>query len=229
MSDTKDTARPRFFMDAVENVAKSKLEGRPIFDEAEMVEVKIPGDKLFVFVSPVEDTHRERWPEHYAAFRRGEARAASGTPLEHWASPTMTRSKVAELKASNILSVEELADIPDRVLPKLGMGARELREQARAYLATAADGAAAGAQAAENAALKAQMAVLQEQMAQLLSKPSTPAPAAEQTERAIEDHNDDELRAYITRETGERPGAKVTRAALVTRATEIATKIAEAA
>ena len=178
MTDQKDTARPRFFMDAVPNEAASKKQGRPIFDESEMVEVRIPGDKLFVFVSPVEDHHKERWPEQYAAFKRGEERAASGTPIEHWAAPTMTRSRVAELKAANILSVEELSAVPDNVLPKLGMGARELREQARSYLATAKDSAAGAAQAAENAALKAQMAALQAQMADLLTNKTAPAAPA---------------------------------------------------
>jgi hypothetical protein len=211
-------------MDAIENPGRSKKEGRPIFDECEMVEVRIPGDKLFVFVSPVEDHHKERWPAQYEAFQRGEARAASGTPLEHWTAPTMTRGRVAELKAANILSVEELSNVPDNALPRLGVGARELRDQARAYLAQAKDGAATAAQAAENAALKAQMAALQEQMAQLLTNKSGGKIDTAPAERAPEDLSDEELRAYITRETGKPVPPKFSRDLLIARATEIATK-----
>src|SRR5574338_31676 len=97
----KDTARPRFFMDAIQNMAKSQAEGRPIFDEKEMVEIHIPGDKLYSHVTQVHEvwrhiggqpvTYAQRWPNEYAAFKRGEERAASGTPLEHWPNPAMTK------------------------------------------------------------------------------------------------------------------------------------------
>lgn len=222
-TETKDTARPKFYRDAIENPARSKEEGRPIYDEIEMVEVRMPGDRLTVFVSPVEDVHRARWPEIYAAFKRGEERAASGTPLEHWASPEMTRSRVAELKACNILSVEELADVPDNVLPRLGMGGRALREQARAYLAAAKGGA-------DVSAMAAQIAKLQETVAALQGRPA-PAPAAEPAPeaRTIEDHSDDELRAYILRQSGRQVRVGTPRVKLVAMAAEIATGAAEAA
>lgn len=218
---TQDTARPRFYRDAIENPAASKAEGRPIFDEVEMVEVRIPGDKLTVFVSPVEEHHKERWPEIYAAFKRNEERAASGTPLEHWAHPTMTRSRVAELKAANILSVEELASVPDNVLGRLGMGSRELREAARAYIDAAKGGA-------DTAAMAAQIAQLQQMVAALQAPVPVPVEEPQGQERAIDELSDDELRAYIARE-GERVPGRTPRARLVEIATRLATGNAEAA
>jgi hypothetical protein len=167
------TSRPQFYKTTKQNKAKSEKEGRPIFDEIEMVRVFIPGDRLFTPVFPVADEHRQRWPEEYAAFKRGETRAASGTPLEHW--PILTTGRIAEFKALNILSVEELAGVSDSKLGSLGPNARSERDQARAFIDLAMNGAAASAQAAENAALKAQMAGLQEQMAGLLNKPAAKA------------------------------------------------------
>jgi hypothetical protein len=229
-ANQKDVARPRFFMDAIENPHRSKIEGRPIFDEVEMVEVKIPGDRLFVFHSPVEDKHRERWPELYAAFQRGEQRAAAGTPLEQWVHPSMTRSRVAELKACNILSVEELASVSDSILPRLGMGARALREGARAYIETAKNGAANAEMAAELASLKALVQQLQ-------AAQNTPAEPATETAasaddagaRPIEDHTDEELRTYILRASGRQVRPGTPRAKLIAQATEIATAPAAAA
>lgn len=222
----QDTARPRFYMQAVENKAKSIEEGRPVFDEREMVEIRIPGDRLATHVNYVLDEHRQRWPDHYAAFKRGEARAANGTPLEQW--PLMTTGRVASLKASNILSVEELSKVPDNMLSSLGMGARELREQARAYLEAAAGGAAAARATAENAELREQMARMQAQMAALLGNASQAVPV-DVSDRAIEDLSDDELKAYIKRETGEGVRGTPSRQTLLDKATALATRESEAA
>lgn len=217
MSEIKDIARPRFYKEAIQNKAKSEQEGRPIFDEREMVEIKLPGDRLSSHVSYVMAEHRDRWPEIYAAFQRGEERAASGTPLEHWTSPSMTRARVAELKAANILSVEELSGVPDNVLPRLGMGARELREQARAYLDSAKDGAG-------NAAMAAELARLREMVERLSS------PATEPLEdKPIEECSDSELKTYIKNRTGEPVRGNPSRETLLARASELATATAEAA
>lgn len=217
----KDTARPKFYQDAVQNNAKSEKEGRPIFDEKEMVEVKIPGDKLFSWVGEVEDRHRIRWPEQYAAFKRGEQRAASGTPLEQWPNPTLTKGRVLELKAANILSVEELASVPDNILPKLGMGARELREQARTWIAKAKEGASTSALSAEVARLT--------EMVNRLTAGNVPAVAPVPAEKQIEDCTDDELKTFIERETGEKPRVNASRKSLLDRCAEIASAKSEAA
>lgn len=221
-ANEKDTARPRFYNDAMQNMAKSEREGRPIYEDKEMVEIRIPGDKLMTWIGVVEDKHRQRWPEQYAAFKRGEERAASGTPLEQWPNATLNKSRVAELKAQNILSVEELANIPDNVLPKLGMGARELREQAKSYISTAKS-------AAENSHLVAEITRLKEIIEMRTGQPIAPVATEEAKEKAPEDCTDDELKAFIKRETGEAPRGRVSRATLLNRVTEIATGKAEAA
>ena len=215
----QDTARPRFYREAVQNHAASEKEGRPIFDDREMVEIIVPGDRLSTFVGYVDDRHRERWPDAYAAFKRGEQRAAAGTPLEHW--PILTTARVAELKAMNILSVEELANVTDNVVVKLGMGARELREQARTFIDAARGGAASAAAAAENERLKEQMAMLQQQVAQLMAGAVQPPQS-----KALEDCSDAELKEFIKRETGEPVRGNPSRDTLLSRAAELAKEAA---
>lgn len=226
-SNVKDIARPHFYMDAVQNNSMSEKEGRPVFEEKEMVEIRIPGDKLMTWVGQVDEKHKQRWPEHYAAFKRGEARAATGTPLEQWTNPVMTRAKVAELKALDLLSVDELASVPDNLLSKMGPGARELRDQAKAYIDSAKSGAT-------TAHLAAEVARLQE-MVERLSGANEPERAASHTEadlqsmrkdKALEDCTDEELKAYIKRETGKAPAGRISRENLLKRAAEIATKAA---
>jgi hypothetical protein len=218
-----------------ENKAKSKAQGRPIFDEREMVEIRIPGDKLAVWVGRVEDEHRNRWPELYAAFKRGEERAASGTPLEEWTHPLMTRSRVAELKALNVLSVEELAAVSDNVIPSLGMGGRELRTAAAHYLANAKGDA--------TAELTDKIARLEAMVEQLTAagRPAAAAPApapepaeVESWEGFLDDASDEtlkafirertgeELKAFIREKTGEAPRGRISRETLEARAAELA-------
>lgn len=219
----KDTARPRFYNDAIQNMAKSEKEGRPIYEDKEMVEIRIPGDKLMTWVGVVEDRHRQRWPEQYAAFKRGEERAATGTPLEQWPNATLNKSRVAELKAQNILSVEELASIPDNVLPKLGFGARELRDQANAYISTAKS-------AAQNSQLVAEITRLKEIIEVRTGLPIASAQEPEgPREKSPEDCSDEELKAFIKRETGEAPRGRISRATLLNRVNEIASTKADAA
>lgn len=155
-----DAARPRFFKQPVHNKAKSDEENRPIFDTREMVEVKIPGDRNFSFVSEIEDEHRTRWPKEYEAFQKGLEIATTGTPLEEWPNPQLTEGRIEELKHMNVFSVEDLANVADRDGPNLGMGWRELRAQAIAWLENAEDGAKTAKMAAEIERLKQQIEAL---------------------------------------------------------------------
>jgi hypothetical protein len=216
-SNDRDTCRPRFFMEAVQNKSLSEKEGRPIFEDKEFVELKQPGDKHWSFICEVNDPNQnipQRFPDQYAAFKRGEQRAAVGTPLEQW--PPLTKSRVAELKACNILTVEEYAGVPDNVLSRLGIGAREEREQARAWLEAAKGGAANNAMAARIAQL--------EQMVERLSGTVTTPP--EPKEKSIHDCTDAELKEFIKRETGEGMRGQPSRETLLARATELVEKAA---
>lgn len=227
MSEVKETARPRFYTEPVQNRALSEKEGRPIFESKSFIELKHPGDRSYSFIEEIDENgmglarrdiggqmigadYAERFPKEYAAFKKGEARALSGTPLDEW-SP-ISRTRAAELKASNIFTVEEYADVQDGMLSKLGMGAREEREKARTFLAASKAGANDGALASEVAQLRALVERLQ------AGQPAAPEPSKEKT---LEDCTDAELKDYIARETGERPKGNPSRETLLKRAAEV--------
>ncbi len=166
--------RPHFHLRAMENPSKSRVAGRPIYDELEYVEIAFIADKSTVVVERVNDKHRERWPAAYAAFKAGRDQATSGTPLEQW--PPLGMGRVAELKALKIHTVEELAGLTDAGMMRLGMGARELVQQAKAYIDKAAGLAPLTALQGENAALRAQLDAQAKQMADLLARVDKLAP-----------------------------------------------------
>lgn len=212
----KDTARPRFHMLPVQNMALSEKEGRPIFEDKEMVEIRIPGDPKISWVGPVTEQQkiegqwvdsRARFPKEYEAFKRGEQVATTGTPLEQWPQPGMTSARVHELKALNVFSVEDLAGITDGNLGRLGMGGRELRESARRYIDNAKEIAGNSALVNELSELRARLAALEG------AKP--------ETDKALEDCTEDELRAYIKRVSGKGAPGKQTRENLMARAIEL--------
>lgn len=213
---TTDNVIPRFYMAAVEDEAASKREGRPIFTEVEMVEVMIPGDRLSRPVFPVEDKHRERWPQAYEAFKRKQSVAQTGMPIEMW--PQVTAPRALELKAVGVFTVEALAGLPDGMVSNIGADGRQLREKARAYLDAASGGATVAEQAAEIARLRDMVEALMQRNA---APPPQPEPVRE---LSIEDASDEDLKAFIKARTGQAPRGNVSRETLEQRAAELATQ-----
>ena len=229
----------RFFLEGILNEAETEKQGRPIYSDVEMCEITSPGDRLTRFHIPalekslfVRDggvgrhiSRAEMFHEEYAAFKRGEARAAMGTPLEAW--PILTKSRVLELKALGFLSVDDVAAASDSVLPRMGMGSRELREQARAYIDAAKGGAETQAMASKIAQLEAMLERIAGRVdvppvAEPIAAPVAVEPAPERQEKAIADCSDDELKAFIKERSGEGVRGNPRRETLVAKATELA-------
>ncbi|TGR84572.1 hypothetical protein EN866_33010 [Mesorhizobium sp. M2D.F.Ca.ET.223.01.1.1] len=219
----QDLISPRFYTAAVENPAESKKQGRPIFEDKEFVEVKFAGDKLRVHVAPAHEYYKRRnlpngdseWITYaqefqpiYERFKQGLIEQGTGTPLSEL--PFLTESKRAELKALNIKSAEALAQLDGGPLKMLGMGGRELKNQAQAYLDKANGSADVTRLAAENDAMRALIADLQKQMGELQSNAKTgpakagkatkasAAPARENDEPSpFESYEDDDIRNWL--------------------------------
>lgn len=124
---------PRFFEDTVQDQLATAREGRPIFTTEERVEIIMPGiSQLTKPVEKVNQSHIERWPDAYKAFKAGHEMAVSGVPLEQW--PILKRAQVLELKAAGFLTVEQIAEMNDHAIQRLGMMGRRLKELAVSYL-----------------------------------------------------------------------------------------------
>ena len=141
----KDTVIPRFHVEAVEDPVASAREGRSCYRSEERIQFLIPGSPNQP-VEIVNQGHIDRWPDHYKAFKDGQDMSANGTPLEMW--PILKKPQVFELKALQIHTVEQVAELADTAIQRINFGHR-LRELARAYLDDAAALALTQQQSAE--------------------------------------------------------------------------------
>src|SRR5262245_33489164 len=130
-----------------------------------MVRITAPGSKD-VLISKATENYKHRFPNQWERFERKMSHAVSGTPLEQV--PFLTVGQVAELKAFNCLSLEQLANMSDMNASKF-MGMHDLRKKAQNLLAAAKDSAPLTQMQATIDAQKNEIEALKNQVAQLMS------------------------------------------------------------
>ena len=159
-----------FYTKPVLNPIKSSEAGRQVFDEKDYIRIMTPGSQLSVIDTPINSgNYMERFGDRYRKWKAGQAELISGTPLDAFPWLLGKVALIAELKAMNIHTVEQLAGLPDSALHNL-MGGHELRKRASEWLdKTQGTDAQVAKVAKENEDLKAQMAAMQEQMKQLMA------------------------------------------------------------
>jgi hypothetical protein len=134
-----DSLLVKFFIDVVQDNKASEAEGRPMFKDAEWIDIRIPGNRDNVVIRPVREADKQRFPRHYAAFKQriaGQEITVEGTPLSAWPYPGMTPSRVKELDFFNIRTVEQLAATSDGTGAKLH-GFQAMKQAAIVFLAAA--------------------------------------------------------------------------------------------
>lgn len=195
-----------------QNKAASKKAGHPIFDDIEICEMRIPGDRERVIIQPADHvwkyvggqpiTYAMRFQEQYRRFREGHTQLQSGTPLNMLTE--MPKRKALEYAALNVHTIQQLANIEGQQLKTLGMGALEWKKKAQEYLDRTSGANAAVTLSKENEELRRQMAELQAQMSALAGVANDDAgevaqsgPFAGKTAAQIKD--------FIEEKTGARP------------------------
>lgn len=226
-SPTDNLVIPRFYSDAVENKAKSREEGRPIFVDRELVEVRFAGNRQTISVFPAhaicgemqdEDgdtrtmTYAERWPDQYKRFKAKQQQVAAGTPVDEL--PFLTQAKRSELKALSIYTAEALAALDGLELKNIGQGGRDLKNQAQAYLDNASGSADVVKMAAKIADLE-----------QLVNELRAEKPAVSESQFAS--WQPDQIKDWIEDAIGERPKGNPNLATLIKRADEINAQLAD--
>jgi hypothetical protein len=181
----RDPTFPEFKLEPVLDERATQAQGYNIFRDEERVKIHIPGNSLSAVVERVTDEHRNRWPDHYKRFKDGMQMSHEGTPLEMW--PAIgSKAQVLFLKYHEIHTVEQMANVSDYNLGKLGMGGVQLRDLAKAFLDSAQRNAMTKSLMAENekvtmelldaktqiAALKELMTGLQAQIEGLANRPN---------------------------------------------------------
>jgi len=205
----------------MQNPGKTLEAGRPIYDDVEICEIRSPGSrdvKVFPateFTRWVNDpetgeqtkqTYAERFSTQYRQFKAKDQQTKSGTPLA--AVPFLSEGKRAELRAQNVYTVEMLAAIDGPELKNLGQGGRDWKNSAQAYLEESKRGAPNLQLQAELEALRAKNAILEEDLAR---KKAAEATAASE----FKDMSLEQLREYITTNSGNAPLGSMNRVTLL--------------
>ena len=184
-----------FFSKPLKNNFRTEQEGRPIFDDCDMVRIYVPGDDKNIVETFVRDDHKRRFPlqwAHYQNKMQGDQRLAGKTPINQW--PRITPAQAEELRALKFLSVEDVANASDSNIQQIGMLAGmspyAFREAAQRYLKLASDESAAAkgderlkAMEAENQAMKEQMQKMQAHF-EMLANQTQSAPEEVKSEEA---------------------------------------------
>src|SRR3990167_2224112 len=123
-----------FYDREVQNQFKSEQEGRPIFEMKCYILKVPPGDKLVEIDRKATKQDFLRYPQEYEMYMKRQTTPVNGTPLEAWAQ--ITRAQVAEYKALNIFTVEQLAELPDGYGHKI-MGFQGWKQKAQSFLMAA--------------------------------------------------------------------------------------------
>lgn len=113
-SPPRSKTRVWFEMNIELNERKTEEEGRPIFNEYEVICFRMPGRPVEKYRCTKE--HRQQYVREYNHFIDLGKEVAEGTPIDTWV--LITRQKAEELKYSNIRTIEQLAawDLHERPL-----------------------------------------------------------------------------------------------------------------
>lgn len=128
-----------FRMHPVVDVIASKEAGRTIKKDVTYIKITQPGEaNNQVYDQPATDADVDRFPRQWAAFKANQEQTISGSPLELLfpESPAI----VENLRHIGFRTIEQLSEANDTALQGIGMGARQWKERAVSYLATADKG-----------------------------------------------------------------------------------------
>lgn len=175
---TEDGNFARFEWGTIQNRRRTEEAGRPMFDKVLRVFIFSPGMNRSEVAHVIEryedgddpvqrrDDIIQRLGKAYRMFKdTADSGNRTGTPLEMW--PALDVRQIASLKALNIYTVEALADLSDSALQQVGMGARDLKTRAQAFLDAASGTADVQQLAADNKRLTDQLAALQAKLDQM--------------------------------------------------------------
>src|SRR5258706_738785 len=151
----------KFYKQPIKMEAASIAEGRPIYQDFDYIHIIVPGQRDDL-KTEVTDTYRRRFARQWAAYQAREDQNVIGTRLEEI--PWLTASQVLEFKGLNVLTIEQLADLPDVHAMKF-MGAHEIKARAKRFLEAARGEAPILKLEAENDELKRTVGQQSEQIA----------------------------------------------------------------
>lgn len=137
---------------AKEQKKESEDAGRYVAKDVDMVTVRQLGatdsvvfkveqwlaqNKLDVQGGRLAESHAKAYEESYQRWKAGQEMPVHGTPIKSW--PVISPAQVEILIRVGLRTVEDLADLNDEGLRKIGMGAVELKNKAKNWMSASND------------------------------------------------------------------------------------------
>lgn len=136
-----------FKTETIEDVKRTKQEGKMCFKDQDYAVITPPGGKsnnierIETFWEKMEAEYRSGrvapewitgWKHDYELYRKGQEIPVDGTPIKGW--KLLSGAQQEELIRLHILTVEALASLTDEGVKNVGMGAIEFKRRAKAWI-----------------------------------------------------------------------------------------------
>ena len=129
---TDDKLIVGFYRKSILNGAKSRAEGKPVYESRDYVKIQHPGETLNVVDRPAHDGDRQRWPQKWDQYQRGVTQIPEGVPLNQL---FPDKPHIVDLmRGYNIHTVEQLENLSGDAISTVGMGCQEWVNAAKRYM-----------------------------------------------------------------------------------------------
>lgn len=220
---------PYFRYESIFNEPQSVIQGKPVHELKEVVEIRFPANPQYKPVFGVDEqcaldemgrvvTWAERYKTQYQAFLAGAEQMAEGTPLEELLPFGISQAQLSICRALSIYSIEQLDQLEGPARRKLGVHANELKPMARKYFESRRDGATQQNRINELERQIAEMRASSEATAPLSTEMQAQEP---QLPEGYEDMSDTQIKDEIEKLTGARPRGNPSRETLERSLTEL--------
>lgn len=121
----------RFEKRSRRNAYKSELEGRPIYEPVDYIKIQQPGERDQV-MRPVQEADKQRFGRQWEQYQRETEQTPEGTPIQLL---FPNEPHVVELMLDlRIQTMEQLAQLTEGAIERLGMDGRKYVSKAQAAL-----------------------------------------------------------------------------------------------
>lgn len=121
-----------FYKKSILNAARSRADGKPVYEGVDFVKIQHPGETLNIVDRPAHDGDRQRWPQKWAQYQQGITQRPDGVPLS-LLFPDKPQI-VDMMRGYNIHTVEQLANLSGEAISTVGMGCQEWVNAASRYM-----------------------------------------------------------------------------------------------
>jgi len=121
---------------SLKNDSHTKKKGYAVFDDVTMIRIQVP-NQVDCVPRPLQEADKTRFPKSYQAYVTGKEAEEDGFPLEQW--PQLTSGELKVCHANMIKTVEQLANVADSAIHRLGQGGVGMKDRAQKFISSLGD------------------------------------------------------------------------------------------